>query len=57
MKGDVPEVMERLILEQKGLLEFDGNELCISVLGVNNKALITYHRLQNLKRYKNIKSI
>ncbi|MCJ7802562.1 MAG: hypothetical protein MUP82_09440 [Candidatus Marinimicrobia bacterium] len=48
IKGDIPEVMERLILEQKGLLEFDEDELCISVLGVNNKALITYHRLQNL---------
>jgi threonine dehydrogenase-like Zn-dependent dehydrogenase len=47
-KGDIPEVMEQLILDNKGLLEFVEEESCISVLAVNNRALITYHRLRNL---------
>ncbi len=47
-KGELPEVMEQLILDKKGLLEFVEEESCISVLAVNNRALITYHRLHNL---------
>jgi threonine dehydrogenase-like Zn-dependent dehydrogenase len=47
-KGDISELMEQLILDNKGLLEFVEEESCISVLGMNNRALITYHRLRNL---------
>ena len=47
-KGDIPEVMEHLILKQKGSIEYDEVDSCISVLSVNNKAIITYHRLRNL---------
>jgi threonine dehydrogenase-like Zn-dependent dehydrogenase len=47
-KGDIPDVMEQLIIKNKGFLEFIEEESCISVLGVNNRALITYHLLRNL---------
>ncbi len=47
-KGDIPEMMEQLILEHKGIFNNDEEESSYSVLSVNNKALITYHRLRNL---------
>lgn len=47
-KGDIPEVMEQLILEHKGIFDIDEVESSISVLSINNKALITYHLLRNL---------
>jgi len=47
-KGDIPEVMEQLILEHKGIFNNDLEESSYSVLSINNKAFITYHRLRNL---------
>jgi len=47
-KGDIPEMMEQLILEHKGIFNNDEEESSYSVLSVNNKAFITYHRLRNL---------
>jgi len=47
-KGDIPEVMEHLILKHKGSIEYDEDESNFSILSVNNKAFITYHRLRNL---------
>jgi threonine dehydrogenase-like Zn-dependent dehydrogenase len=47
-KGDKPEMMERLILEHKGIFNNDEEESSYSVLSVNDKAFITYHRLRNL---------
>jgi len=47
-KGDIPEVMEQLILEHKGIFNNDEEESSYSVLSINNKAFITYHRLRNL---------
>ena len=47
-KGDMPEMMEQLILEHKGIFNNDEEESSYSVLSVNNKAFITYHRLRNL---------
>ncbi|MBK7497840.1 MAG: hypothetical protein IPI19_01745 [Ignavibacteriales bacterium] len=47
-KGDIPEMMEQLILEHKGIFNNDEEEASYSVLSVNNKAFITYHRLRNL---------
>ncbi|RPI62249.1 MAG: hypothetical protein EHM44_07170 [Ignavibacteriales bacterium] len=47
-KGDIPEMMEQLILEHKGIFNNDEEESSYSVLSVNDKAFITYHRLRNL---------
>ncbi|MBP9119395.1 MAG: hypothetical protein KBF59_00880 [Ignavibacterium sp.] len=47
-KGDIPEMMEQLILEHKGIFNNDEEEASYSVLSVNNKTFITYHRLRNL---------
>ena len=47
-EGDIPEMMEQLILEHKGIFNNDEDESSYSVLSVNNKAFITYHRLRNL---------
>lgn len=44
-KGDIPEMMEQLILEHKGIFSNDEDESSYSVLSINNKAFITYHRL------------
>ena len=47
-KGDIPEMMEQLILEHKGIFNNDEEESSYSVLSVNDKAFITDHRLRNL---------
>jgi len=47
-KGDIPEMMEQLILEHKGIFNYVEEESSYSVLSVNDKAFITYHRLRNL---------
>ena len=47
-KGDIPEMMEQLILEHKGIFNNDEEEASYSVLSVNNKTFITYLRLRNL---------
>ena len=47
-KGDIPEMMEQLILEHKGIFNNDEDESSYSVLSINNKTFITYHRLRNL---------
>lgn len=48
LNGDIPEMMEQLILEHKGIFNKDEDEASYSVLSINNKTFITYHRLRNL---------
>jgi len=45
-KGDVPELMENLIVVHDGIFLVDEVDQSVSILNVANKALISYHILR-----------